>query len=157
MKVNLKLSKELNKQFNCEPQLCYTNSATIIEHLISLNHDKIKYIEGVGVDKFRLHHFDHGWIELDGTIIDATLREPENYYYHPIYQFSYDEMIEQVELHDAQFPLFQNGKNFDQYWFLTKQKIRYDYEKKYLDEKATEFMLEQIKKLEKSIPRFNIK
>jgi hypothetical protein len=82
-KKNVQLSKRLRKWART-PRQCYWNAWRIAERLQGEGKPAV-YVEGfVVIDTIS---FEHGWVELDGEIIDVTLPK-DNYTYFAGLRFS---------------------------------------------------------------------
>ena len=86
MQVDKELSRRAALEVGAEAQQCYANAWRALRDLPELA--GALYVEGYAVDRMHDVHaslgvIEHGWIELDGRIVDPTLhddREPLAYY-----------------------------------------------------------------------------
>ena len=73
---SLRLAKD--KRANVKKQQCYYNAFKAIQYVPE--YAEAVYVEGIAVYRDGLH-FEHGWIECDGEIIDCTLPSEDLIYY----------------------------------------------------------------------------
>ena len=86
MQVDKELSRRAALEVGAEAQQCYANAWRALRDLPELA--GALYVDGYAVDRMHDVHaslgvIEHGWIELDGRIVDPTLhddREPLAYY-----------------------------------------------------------------------------
>ena len=79
MKVNRELSQELAKKVNAITGSCWLNAVNALDYLP----DNTAYIEGWIVTGESFEVLEHGWLELDGEIIDPTSYTQNSIEYFP--------------------------------------------------------------------------
>ena len=72
MMVNYPLSKEIAAKVGSQAKTCWLNAFRGLDHLPGA-----LYIEGWAITADGLI-IEHGWLDLDGVIIDPTLHDPSN-------------------------------------------------------------------------------
>ena len=82
MKVNLRLSKWLALRTKAVPKACWDNSIQALYHI-----GKGQYVEGWAIDLELGIPIEHGWIEVNGQIVDVTWKE-ENVEFFPGIKYS---------------------------------------------------------------------
>ena len=108
MLLDQERSKELAKKIKARPKECWLNAFKAMDHLSP----DAKYIEGWAVSDISYLAIEHGWIELDGAIIDPTLYQKPPAKYYPGFIFTYSEILE----------TYQKAKELPAAWYLLHAK-----------------------------------
>lgn len=104
MKLNRKRSQELGKAVGAKNNECFYNSFKALSLLPGAS-----YVEGWAVCRDLPIPLEHGWLELDGEIIDTTpaWRDSENTYF-PGVRYTLEEALRLAE-NNRMLPLVYRG------------------------------------------------
>lgn len=111
MEVDIQLAQELAELTNPRPKACWKNS--LDAYLALRYHDKDKavdarYVEGHLIICEGSLPIAHGWLEVNGLVVDVTLpgqHGPEMYY--PVFYYTMTEIVEEISRHNL-MPLHEN-------------------------------------------------
>jgi hypothetical protein len=76
--LSLKLSKD--RRTGVKPNQCWYNSFKTMFYCKEYERDAV-YVEGILVDNGSSFDCEHGWLEIDGQIVDPTLPDDDGFYF----------------------------------------------------------------------------
>ena len=82
MKKNVELSLVLSKdkRIKAKPKQCWYNCFKTLMYCREYEYDAV-YVEGIFVDSVYCFETEHGWLEIDGQIVDPTLPMYDGVYF----------------------------------------------------------------------------
>lgn len=110
MRINAELAGRLAAEVQAEPKMCYRNSAMAMFVMAGWKPQlQVTYVEGWLAILGGRVPIEHGWLLVEGDIVDVTLLDKsEAGHYHPVLRFNADQVLQQVERY-GKMPLFGNN------------------------------------------------
>ena len=110
LKKNVELSKQLarDKRIRVKQNECWYNAFKTIYYCREYERDAV-YIEGISVEIKSGLEFEHGWLEIDGQIVDPTLPEDDTVYFPGIRLKGMPELSKALKIpksSNEDFPIF---------------------------------------------------
>lgn len=120
---NESLVDELLKFIEPKPKACWRNSlnAWAALHVTSKDsrYREKHYVEGWVILPQRLGGIPitHGWLEVDGQIVDVTMRDIEAGDYYPVFRFDRARLLEELD-RNPRLPIHDNDREMSKRIFL---------------------------------------
>lgn len=103
--INKELSLDVARMIEAKPRACWKNGVLALVYLAHRPGDPPLYVEGWVVDKKRGRAFEHGWLALNGQIVEPTLiltRADDlrngRYIYLAGIRYTMDDVYRQIEI-----------------------------------------------------------
>jgi hypothetical protein len=108
---NLELEAELIAFGRPEKKQCYRNSLLALYALGEMEEgiEKAVYVEGF-VFVMGLFWIEHGWLEVDGALVDVTLADTSPEDYRKVKEYTVKEVNAKWRRGEVKLPLFMNEK-----------------------------------------------
>ncbi len=78
VELSLKLAKD--QRIGAKPKQCWKNAFKILLYCDEYEYEAV-YVEGIFVDTVASFEIEHGWLEVDGQIVDPTLPLHDGVYF----------------------------------------------------------------------------
>lgn len=134
-KINRSLGLDLAQKVGAEPKECYKNSV-LAAFATSGREMYVTYVEGlVKLAQWGIF-ISHGWLEIDGEIVDVTLEDIEPEHYHDVFRFDKDQIHSLVRKRKT-LPFYFHEKDGHRTFALTEWGLYQEIAKEHEREQAS--------------------
>ena len=109
MKLDIEQSKAIADKVDIKPKECFRNALIAL----SVLPDNAIYVEGYCVSQDDALLIEHGWIELDDSIIDPTLYQTELAGYFAGLKISKSDIVQRFRRGAIELPLWVQADSHD--------------------------------------------
>lgn len=109
--MDWELAQRLAERVGCFMGECYRNSVLALSSLEDSGQDAV-YVEGYFAVLGGVVYVEHGWLEVDGKVVDVTATlwtkgtPPQAADYHPVFRWSREQVRDKIGPKSRDLPLF---------------------------------------------------